>query len=60
MCVKKKMCVKNKKHGASWANLKGGGQLADKAGNGDQICVMVPGLGSVCGYPHNPGATSAQ
>ena len=41
-----------KKHGDSWGNLKGGGQLAVKEGNGDQMCGMVPGLGSVSGYPH--------
>ena len=50
---------KEKKHG-SWANLKGGGQLAAKAGNGAQMRGMVPGLGSVSGCPHNPTATSTR
>ena len=50
---------KEKKHG-SWANLKGGGQLAAKAGNGAQMRGMVPGLGSVSGCPHSPAATSAR
>ena len=49
----------DKKHG-SWANLKGGGQLAAKAGNGAQMRGMVPGLGSVSGCPHSPAATSAR
>ncbi len=40
---------KKRKHG-SWANLKGDGQLVTKAGNGEQILGMVPGLGSVSGY----------
>ena len=35
----------------SWVNLKGGGQLADKVGNGEQMNGMVPGLGSVNGCP---------
>jgi hypothetical protein len=48
-----------KNHG-SWANLKGGGQLAAKAGNGAQMRGMVPGLGSVSGCPHSPAATSAR
>ncbi len=48
-----------KKHG-SWANLKGGGQLSAKAGNGAQMHGMVPGLGSVSGCPHSPAATSAR
>ncbi len=50
---------KKKKHG-SWANLKGGGQLDAKAGNGEQMCGMAPGLGSVSGCPHSPAATSAR
>ena len=50
---------KKKKHG-SWANLKGGGQLAVKTGNGEQMCGMVPGLGSVIGCPHNPAETSVR
>jgi len=50
---------KKKKHG-SWAKLKGGGQLAAKAGNGAQMRGMVPGLGSVSGCPHSPAATSAR
>ena len=37
-----------------------GGQLAAKAGNGEQMCGMVPGLGSVSGCPHSPVATSAR
>ena len=49
----------HEKHG-SWANLKGGGQLAAKAGNGAQMHGMVPGLGSVSGCPHSPAATSAR
>ena len=48
-----------KKHG-SWANLKGGGQLASKTGNGEQMCGMTPGLGSVSGCPHIPAATSVR
>ena len=47
------------KHG-SWANLKGGGQLATKTGNGAQIRGMVPGLGSVSGCPHSPATTSTR
>ena len=43
-----------------WANLKGGGQLAAKAGNGAQMRGMVPGLGSVSGCPHSPAATSTR
>ncbi len=50
---------KKNKHG-SWANLKGGGQLTAKAGNGTQIRGMVSGLGSVSGCPHSPEATSAR
>ena len=50
---------KEKKHG-SWANLKGGGQLAAKAGNGTQMRGMVPGLGSVSGCPHSPATTSTR
>ena len=41
---------KKRKHG-SWANLKGDGQLATKEGNGEQIRVMVTGVGSVIGCP---------
>ncbi len=40
-----------KKYNGSWVNLKGGGQLATKAGDGEQMCGMVPGLGSVSGCP---------
>ena len=36
-----------KNNGDSWVNLKGGGQLAAKTGNGVQMRGMVPGLGSV-------------
>ena len=55
------MRLEKKIHGASWANLKGGGQLADKSGNGEQMCGMVPGLGSVSGLPsQNPAATSVR
>ena len=36
----------------AWVILKGGGKLATKVGNGEQMCGMVPGLGSVRGYPH--------
>ncbi len=50
---------KEKKHG-SWANLKGGGQLAVKVGNGAQMFGMVSGLGSVSGCPHSAAATSAR
>ena len=32
-------------------NLKGGGELSDKTGNGEQMCGMVTGLGSVIGLP---------
>ncbi len=39
-------------------NLKGGGQLTTKTGNGEQMCGMVPGLGSVIGCPHSPVETS--
>ena len=50
-----------KKNGASWANLKGGGQLTVKTGNGEQMCGMVPGLGSMSGLPsRNPEATSVR
>ena len=48
-----------KKHG-SWANWKGGGQLAAKAGNGAQMRGIVPGLGSVSGCPHSPATTSTR
>ena len=41
-------------------NLKGGGQLPDKEGNGEQMRGMVPGLGSVSGCPHSPVTTSAR
>ena len=42
-------------------NLKGGGQLVTKAGDGEQMCGMVPGLGSVSGLPsQNPVATSVR
>ena len=42
-------------------NLKGGGQLATMAGDGEQMCGMVSGLGSVSGLPsQNPAATSAR
>ena len=41
-----------KKYGVSWANLKAGGQLTVKEGNGEQMSGMVPGLGSVSGCPH--------
>ncbi len=40
-----------KKHNDSWVNLKGGGQLTTKTGDGVQMCGMVPGLGSVSGCP---------
>ena len=43
--------LKKKKYNGSWVNLKGDGQLATKAGNGEQMCGMVPGLGSVSGCP---------
>ena len=32
-------------------NLKGGGQLSTKSGNGEQMSGMLPGLGSVFGLP---------
>ena len=38
-----------KKHG-SWANLKGGGQLPTKVGNGEQMRGMASGLGSVSAH----------
>ncbi len=55
----KRSNTQQKKHG-SWANLKGGGQLADKVGNGAQMRGMVPGLGSGSGCPHIPTSTSAR
>jgi hypothetical protein len=54
------LVIREKKKHGSWANLKGGGQLAAKAGNGAQMRGMVPGLGSVSGCPHSPAATSAR
>ena len=39
-------------------NLKGGGQLPDKEGNGEQMRGMVPGLGSVSGCPHSPNLSA--
>jgi hypothetical protein len=39
-----------RKH-SKMADLKGGGQLAAKVGNGKQMRGMVPGLGSVSGCP---------
>ena len=36
-----------------WVNLKGDGQLSDKTGDGEQMCGMVPGLGSVSGCPRS-------
>ena len=42
-------------------NLNGGGQLATKEGDGEQMFGMVPGLGSVSGLPsQNPEATSVR
>jgi hypothetical protein len=35
----------------SLVNLKGGVQLAAKTGDDEQMCWMVPGLGSVSGCP---------
>ncbi len=53
--------MKKKKHNDSWVNLKGGGQLATKAGDGEKMCGMVSGLGSVSGLPsQNPAETSAR
>ncbi len=43
--------VQQKKYNDSWVNLKGGGKLVTKEGNGEQMRGMVPGLGSVHGYP---------
>jgi hypothetical protein len=40
-----------KRNHGSWANLKGGGQLTTKAGNGEQMRGMVLELGSVSGCP---------
>ena len=40
--------------------MKGGGQLAAKAGNGAQMRGMVPGLGSVSDCPHSPAVTSTR
>ena len=40
-----------KKNNGSWVNLKGGGQLSGKSGDGEQMCGMVPRLGSVSGCP---------
>ena len=42
----------------SWVNLKGGGKLASESGNGEQMCGMVPGLGSVSGLPSKEGFMS--
>ncbi len=39
--------VQKKKYNGSWVNLKGGGQLVTKSRDGEQMCGMVPGLGSV-------------
>ena len=39
------------KNNDSWVNLKEGGKLTVKVGNGEQIHGMVPGLGSVSGFP---------
>ncbi len=44
---------KRKKHG-SWANLKGGGQLAAKAGNGAQMHGMVSRTGVSERLPSQP------
>ena len=44
-----------KKNNGSWVNLKGGGQFATKTGNGQQMCGMVSGLGSVIGLPSKEG-----
>jgi hypothetical protein len=41
---------KKRKHD-SWANLTGDGQLTTRSGNGEQMRVMVSGLGSVSGCP---------
>ena len=38
-------------HNGSWVNLKGGGRLTTKVGNGEQMSGMVSGLGSVSGSP---------
>ena len=40
-----------KKHNDFSVNLKEGGQLKTKSGDGEQMSGMVPGLGSVSGYP---------
>ena len=40
-----------KKHNDFSVNLKGGGQLKTKSGDGEQMSGMVPGLGSVSGCP---------
>ncbi len=55
------VCMCEKKHNDSWVNLKGGGQLVTKVGDGEQMCGMVPGLGSVSGLSsQNPAATSVR
>ena len=41
----------NKKTYGSWVNLQGGGQFPVKEGDGEQMCGMVPGRGSVSGCP---------
>ncbi len=48
--LRRKRSTAKRKHG-SWANLKGEGQLATKAWNGEQMRGMVSGLGSVSGCP---------
>ena len=42
-------------YNGSWSTLKGGGKLATKVGNGEQMCGMVSGLGSVSGLPLKKG-----
>ena len=42
-----------KKNNDSSVNLKGGGQLATKEGDGEQMCGMTSGLGSVSGCPRS-------
>jgi hypothetical protein len=46
--------LKGKKND-SWENLKGGGQLSTKTGNGEEIRGTVSGLGSVSGLPPKEG-----
>jgi hypothetical protein len=43
--LSKQAARRKKKNKDSWVNLKGGGQLATKTGDGEQMCGMVPRTG---------------